>query len=156
MSEIQGLDISELDEFAKELIELAVETMPSESKKFLRKEGNELRKEIVKTAKARVKQRTGNYVKGIKRGKVYKYNGEETAIRVYHVNEKGGKLENGKFPAPHAHLIEYGHRIVDKNKNEKGFKRGYHVYRDASKNYEKQFASNCEKFVDDMLDKGLH
>ena len=156
MSEIDGLDISELADFSKDLIELATKTMPKESREFLRKEGSALRKEVVKTAKSRVKVKTGNYIKGIKRGKVYKFEGNETAVRVYHVNGKGKKLKNGEAPDPHAHLIEYGHVIADKNKNVKGFKRGYHVYRDSLKNYEKEFLNNCENFIEDMMEKGLH
>ena len=153
---IEALDISQLDDFSKELLKLATKTKPTETRKFLQTEGNKFRKEIVKTAKSRVKERTGNYIKGIKRGKVYKWQRDATAVRVYHRNGKGQRLKNGDMPAPHAHLIEFGHRIVDKNGNEKGFKKGKNVYRDASKNYEKEFLRNCETFIDDVIEKGLH
>lgn len=144
-----GLDVSELSDFSKDLIQLATTTFPQESKKFMRTEGNKMRKEIVKTAKSKgIKKKTGNYLRGIKRGKVYKYDGDEIAVRVYHKNMD-------KNQQPHGHLIEYGHRVTDKAGNELGFARGYHVYRDGSNKYKPTFHQNCEAFIDDMLDKGM-
>ena len=49
-------------------------------------------------------------MKGFKRGKVYKYKGEEDTVRVYN-------------SMPHAHLIENGHIIKDKTGKEHGFKK---------------------------------
>lgn len=64
-------------------------------------------------------RKTGNYIKSIKRGKVYDYNGAH-AVRVYSA-------------APHAHLIEEGHRMVTHDGREVGFVPGHHVFETAWK-----------------------
>lgn len=135
-------DISEIDEFLDEMLQLAEEKMPQESKKFLRAEGNKLRKGTLKEAKLSVKKDSGNYFKGIKRGKVYKYKGDEMAIRVYGAS-------------PHSHLIENGHRLVSKDGKELGFVKGYRVFERAAKKFEDEFFDDCEDFIDDLLGKGL-
>jgi hypothetical protein len=55
--------------------------------------------------------------------------------------------------SPHAHLLEYGHRIVDKNKVEHGFKEGAHFFEAAEKSFTPTFFTDCEAFVDGLLDK---
>ena len=132
-------DVSELDEWAREVLKLAERDMPRETAKFLRDEGGKLRKVTVKKARSRVKKRKGNYFKGIKKGKVYIYSGNGgTSIRVY-----GGK------PAFHAHLLEHGHRMVSKTGEELGFVQGYNVFED-SRN---EFAPVFEKDIEDFIDK---
>lgn len=135
-------DLSELYSFTDELLELADKKMPKETRKFLRIEGGKLRKITVAEAKQKVKKRTGNYLRGIKRGKVYKYEGDQTAIRVY-------------GSSPHSHLIEHGHRQVTKDGQEIGFVKGSKVFEQSRKQFEPIFYKDCEDFVDDLLDKGL-
>lgn len=156
MSKNDVLDISELTEFAQDLLTLASRTMPKESKKFLQKEGNKLKNVTKKTARKSVKKKTGNYIKGIKRGKVYKYLGQDLSVRVYGTR--------------HAHLIEYGHRQVVQNGRtdpktkkkvnfkragkEVGFVKGKRVFQRSAEEYQKQFVQNCETFIDELLNKG--
>jgi hypothetical protein len=135
-------DLNELDEFMNELIKLAEKKMPTETKKFLRQEGNKLRKMTLNEAKSSVKKDSGEYHKGIKRGKVYKFEGDQMSIRVY----------NSK---PHAHLIEYGHRQVTKDGKEVGFVKGKRVFERAAKKFEAEYYSDIEDFLDELLDKGL-
>lgn len=142
MSIEDGFDLRELDNFTKKMLELAEEKMPKETKKFLQTEGNKLKKAKTKKAKSLVKKDTGNYLKGIKRGKVYKYEGDQLSIRVYGSN--------------HAHLIEYGHRQVTKNGKEVGFVKGKRVFEQAANEFNNEFVSDCEQFVNEMLDKGLN
>lgn len=136
-----GFDIHELTDFEQDLIKLANDTMPKESKKFLRAEGGKLRKNTLAKAKDKVKKDTGNYFKSIKRGKVYNYDGS-LAIRCY-------------SSAPHAHLIEKGHRIVDKDGVEHGWKDGYFVFEEAEEEFQPTYFTDCENFIDEVLDKGL-
>ncbi|MDN4093572.1 HK97 gp10 family phage protein [Brevibacillus agri] len=138
----KDFDINELDEFAIELLELADKKMPNETKKFLQREGNKLRRLTLKNAKSLVKKDTGNYFEGIKRGKVYKYEGDQTSIRVYN-------------SSPHAHLLEDGHRMVTHDGREVGFVRGYRVFDKSAKEFEQEFMQDCEDFIDELLDKGL-
>lgn len=136
-----GFDIKEFTQFEKKLIDLATTKMPKESKKFMRDEGTKLKKKTLAKAKQKVDKDSGNYHKSIKRGKVYKYKGD-LSVRAYSGN-------------PVAHLIENGHRIVDKNGVEHGFKEGEHIFSDAEKEFENQYYADVQKFIDYMLDKGL-
>lgn len=137
-------DYSELDDFSRELLQLSQSfERGKEARKFLRREGNKLKRRTVAEAKKVVQKKTGNLFKGIKRGKVYKYyaNGA-MAIRVY-----GGK------PAYHAHLLNYGHRIVDKNGKEHGFKKGHHFFEKGADVFKEEYYHNIEDFIDEMLDE---
>lgn len=133
-----GFDFSELSDFTKELVILANDTMPKETTKFLNKQGGQLRTQVLKVAKQDVKTKTGNYLKGLRKGKVYKYLGDELSIRVY-----GG--------APHTHLIELGHKNKDGS-----FTSGKYVFKKAYENFKDKYVNNLENFVDEMLNKGLH
>nr|WP_184308857.1 HK97 gp10 family phage protein [Anaerosolibacter carboniphilus] len=130
-----------MDQFSKDILKLAKQKMPKEVKKFLVKEGAKLNRKVKKKAQSKVKKKTGNYVKGFKKGRVYKYNSDEMAIRVY----------NG---APHAHLIEHGHAVVRDGK-EIGFAKGKKVLEESAKEFENEFYQDMDKLVDEMLDKGL-
>ena len=128
-------DLSELASYGKDMRRIAEEN-PKKQRQFLQKEGNELRSRT--TAQAReLGKKTGNYLKSIKRGKVYDYRGDK-AIRVYSY-------------APHAHLIEDGHRMVTHDGREVGFVKGHHVFEVAAEGFEPEFYTD----LDDMLDEEL-
>lgn len=150
-------DISELDNFAAELLELGEKELPKKTNKFMKKEGKKLKRVTIKKAKSKTNKKTGNYYKGIKEGKVYKYSGNGgTSIRVY----------SGK-PAYHAHLIEYGHRLIQNHKiinvdgryitvkgrnegKEIGFVPGLYVFEEARNEFKEEFYSDIEKFLDEV------
>ena len=92
----QGFDLSELAKFGKDLSTVG-KGFQKADRKFLQKEGSKLRSKTKAQAR-KLGKKTGNYLKSIKRGKVYNYHGSQ-AVRVYSY-------------APHAHLIEDGHRMV--------------------------------------------
>jgi hypothetical protein len=140
-----GFDISELTNFEKNLLKLAHEKMPKESKRFLKDEGKKLRKLTLSIAKKRVKKGKGNLFKGIKSGKVYTFKGNGgLSIRVY-----GGK------PAYHIHLLEYGHKLVSKDGKELGFVKGQHFFEEAANKFPETHYKDVQKFLDETLDKGL-
>lgn len=140
-----GFDFKELTSFEKNLVKLATEKMPRESKKFLRKEGTKLRKLTLSKAKMKLKKKTGNLFKGIKAGKVYTFKGNGgLSVRVY-----------GGSPAYHIHLLEYGHRQVTKDGKEVGFVQGKHFFEDAAKEFPNTYYNDLQKFLDETLDKGL-
>ena len=128
-------DTRELDAYARELERTARES-PKLQKKFMRQEGSKLLRRT-KSESKRVKVKTGNYKKSIKRGKVYEYDGAQ-AIRVYST-------------APHAHLIEDGHRMVTHDGREVGFVPGMHVFEVAGKGFEPEYLAD----IDDMLDEAV-
>lgn len=136
-------DFKELTNYEKKLLDMASNKMPRETMKFIRKEGTQLRKVTVKNARAKVKKKTGNYFKSIKKGRAYIYQGNGgSSIRVYST-------------APHAHLIEKGHRIVTPGGTEKGFKPGLHIFENSEKEFQNQFYEDIENFIDDVIAKGL-
>ncbi len=138
MPNVIGFDglANELDDFTRDLINLAQNQMPKKTKKFLRQQGSKLTKEVKNQAKSKVKKKTGNYLKSIKRGKVYTFD-DALAIRAF-------------SGAPHAHLIELGH--VNKDGT---FTEGKYVFKQAYDDYQDTFVSDLETFIDDMLDEGL-
>ena len=96
-------------------------------------------REVRKTAVNRsdYQRAAGQYHKSIKRGKVYDYNGAH-AVRVYST-------------APHAHLIEEGHRMVTHDGREVGFVPGHHVFETAGREFETQYLVDVEDFLDEEV-----
>lgn len=118
---------------------------PKEVKRFMQSEGNKLKKKTAELAKFNVGEETGHYLEGIKRGKHYVYSGNNVdSIRVY-----------GGAPAQHTHLIEYGHKMLDHDKNpvKKGrsFVNGYHIFKMAADEFESKYEKDCDKFVDKII-----
>ena len=140
-----GFDIHELDDFTKDLLALAEKELPKETKKFIKKNANQLKTATKNKAKSvGIIEETGNYYKGFSSGKVYEYQGA-LSCRAY----------NG---SPHAHLLEYGHLQTNKAGNSvgKGFVPGFHPFEKAYQDFMGKYYDNCESFIDDMLkNKGL-
>ena len=135
-----GFDISSLTNFEKDLMKFANDTMPKESKKFLRDTGTKLKTATLSNAKSKVKKCSGDYFKSIKRGKVYKYNSDELAIRCYSND-------------PKAHLLENGHRQTTKDGVEIGWVDGYHIFEQAEKEFEGTYYDRAQKFVNGVIEK---
>ena len=131
----QGFDLSELAAYGKD-IRLVAEKAPKRQKQFLQKEGAKLRNKTKAQAR-KLGKKTGNYLRSIKRGKVYDYRGDK-AVRVY-------------YYAPHAHLIEEGHRMVTHDGREVGFVRGRHVFEVAAKGFESEFYTDLDEMLDEEL-----
>lgn len=131
-------DASELDDYAGALMRLAKD-FPKTEKQFMRKEGQKLKNKVVRQAKT-VGVKTGKYKQSIKRGKVYRYQGDVMAIRVYSA-------------AHHAHLIEDGHKIVTHSGTEVGFAPGQHVFELAGKAFEPQYNADIDAMLDKEVEK---
>lgn len=134
-------DASELTEYAQEL-EACAKYAPKLQKKFLRREGSKLLRKTKQSAKSvkagKITEKNKDkvhYHKSIKRGKVYTYQGTE-AIRVY-------------SNAPHAHLIESGHRMVTHDGREVGFVPGKHVFEKAGKAFEPVFVRDIDQLLEE-------
>ncbi|MDY2980191.1 MAG: HK97 gp10 family phage protein [Fusobacterium sp.] len=126
-------------DFEKDLLRLGKDLKSPETKKFLKKQGVKLKKRTEKIARTKVKEKTGNYLKSIKSGKVYEFN-ESFSSRVYST-------------APHAHLIEYGHQIITKSGKVKGFKDGAYVFEEAKKSFEEDFTNAVDEYLDEIYKK---
>lgn len=146
---MEVFDTKELDLFTKELLKIANDTMPKESRKFLRKEGKSLLEETQSEAiSCGINHKEQKYYNAIKQGKVYGY---KRVTRGKHVAYANRVYSN----APHGHLIEDGHRMVSKNGVETGFVRGFHVFENAAERFSARWVSDCEQFLDSVFDKGL-
>lgn len=134
---MNGFDYTELDELNRELLQIANETMPQESKSFMRKEGSKVTKQVKGGLRTGYKVRTGNLVKMVKRGKAYLYPAENAyQIRVH--------------MAPHENVVDYEHRTpggkVVKGKRIKDKVEAF---------FSEEFEEDVLDFIDDVLDKGL-
>ncbi|WMI80905.1 HK97 gp10 family phage protein [Anaerotignum sp. MB30-C6] len=163
---VEGFNTKELTKFENELVSLAIKEMPRRAKGFMKKEGNKLKKRTLSRAKTVVKSSGNNtedgkqhkkYHNSIKRGKPYHKDGK-LCIRAY-------------SNAPHAHLLEYGHRqVVNPGKGrgngrgvepgrgigrEIGFVPGRHVFSGAADEFQDDYYRDTQDFIDDVLDKGL-
>lgn len=139
----EGFNFRDLTKYEQDMLSMSHKILPREVKKFIRKEGTQLKKITVKNARSKVKKKTGNYFKSIKKGRAYIYSGNGgVAIRVY-------------SNVPHAHLIEKGHRIVTPGGTEKGFKPGYHIFDNSRAEFENKFYEDIETLIDDVIAKGL-
>lgn len=125
-------DVTELDGFARNM-QRSAQQFQRQQKAFMRKEGTKLKNKTLRRART-LGRKTGNYLKSIKRGKVYQYNGAQ-AVRVYST-------------APHAHLIEEGHRMVTHDGREVGFVPGHHVFEIAGTEFETQYLTDVDDFLD--------
>lgn len=128
-------DLSELASYGKDMRRIAEEN-PKKQRQFLQKEGNKLRSRTKAQAR-KLGKKTGNYLKSIKRGKVYDYRGDK-AIRVYSY-------------APHAHLIEDGHRMVTHDGREVGFVKGHHVFELAAEDFEPEYYTDLDEMLDEEV-----
>jgi len=135
------IDDSELHAW-QETLRFFEANFPKESKRVMGKVGNQAKKIVKAEAKQRVKKITGNYLKGIRRGKVFESDQGEWTVRVF----PSYKI------APHAHLIETGHRIVV-NGEERGFVPGKRIFEKAGRSIEKDFHNIVEEEMDKELKK---
>ena len=129
-------DTAALDDFANQMQRTA-QQFERKKKPFMRKEGAKLKAKTQKKARM-LGKKTGSYLKSIKRGKAYEYDGAQ-AIRVYSA-------------APHAHLLEDGHRMVTRGGQEVGFVPGHHVFETAAKEFEPQYLSDLDDLLDELVD----
>lgn len=140
-----GFDVSELDDFTRDLLSLAKDKLPNESKKFIRTEQGKFRTRVRQKARASVKKKTGNLFGSIDRSQV---RARQTGV--------SGSVYIG---ASHAHLIEDGHRIVGHEPNKKDTEKktkAYKIMENAKEEFNPVFVEDCEQFVDKMLkEKGL-
>lgn len=134
--------MNDFDEYERDLLRLANDFKNGKLvKPHLRKEAKKLINIQKDVSNNLVKEDTGNFKKGFKTGKVYKYDGN-FSIRGYNKSN-------------HAHLINNGHRIVDKNGKEHGFKAGVHYVEKSNEQFKEQYFEDTQKFLDEALEKGL-
>ena len=138
-----GLEIKGLSEFQVDLLDVAQVKLPKQSYKIMRKIGSKARTQIVRKARSEVKKDTGFYHSKFKRGKVFKDAEGKIVVRI--VNS-----------APHAHLIEHGHRQVTKDGQEIGFVPGKKVMEKGMSQFDGSgtFDKMLLEWLDELLESG--
>ena len=137
------INYDELTSFAKNMLELVNDKYPAKSKKLMNKAGFALKRIIKKEYNAKTKKKTGNLLKGVTKGKPYKYHGNTWQIRVFN-------------KAPHAHLLEYGHRF--RTIKRRGWKftgqyvPGRNIMGSAAESFYPVFNQMCEEFADEIIE----
>ena len=144
------LDSHELGDRSARFLQVAQQKFPRDTRNFMGRAGNKLSSKAKKSYRAETKKKTGNLLKGVKRGKPYKYSSNEYSVRV----------EN---KAPHAHLIEYGHAEWAHHAKKHNFEhakptgryvKGQHIMGKATKEFEGEFGELAEGFIDRMISEG--
>lgn len=151
---------NDFTEFERDLLQLAQDFEGGKyAKKFLKKQGRKLNRIQSKQAESltghrlqKSKNKSKPLGKSFKTGKVYKYS-KEMVVRAY-------------SNAPHAHLLNDGHRILTRGKNlkkgeaerrgqgrEVGFVAGVKFMEKADQLFEDKNFIDTQQFIDDMLNK---
>jgi len=134
------LEFGELSAFNLSLINFLGKTMPKDIRNFMQREGNKLSKNIKNAYRSKVKKKTGNIVKGVKRGKAYTYGVGDWQVRV-------------KDQAPHAHLLEHGHEIFVHGANTNKRTRALHIVGIEANKFFETYGADASKFIDELLEE---
>lgn len=135
-------EYSELTEFNKNMLDFVSKEYPKEAKKFIARAGNKLSKNIKSAYRKGTKKKTGNLLRGVARGRPYIFEGNDFQVRVYN-------------KAPHAHLIEHGHKVFIRGKETRHRAKGRHIVGATAMAFQNEFAQLADKFVDDLLARGF-
>lgn len=147
-----GFDISELTNFEKKLVERVNDTMPKESRKFIKKESGKLNKKNKQVFKSKgIEENTGNLLKGFKSGKAYKYQGNWSS-RAYNSSPHAHLLNDGYMWTPHKKIAKGQTKVQT---GEEKFIPGFHFMEDAAQAFASGYYSDVEEFLQDVFIKGL-
>lgn len=132
---LAGIEIHGLDEF-KDAIEKVKKKYPDRAEAELRKLGNMLKKKAIqKTPESKSE---------------HKYKLKKS----YHLSQTkqvGGTIYIEFWnSSPHFHLIERGHRIVDRNGKSHGFKPGVHMVEKSTEELNEEMPEELEAWLDDV------
>lgn len=145
-------DIRELTKYKENLVKLANDTMPQESKKFIKKEANKLNSKNKSVYKSKgIGEETGNLIKGFKAGKAYKFDGAWSA-RAFNSSPHAHLIDKGYMWKPHKKVAK-GQKV--KQTGEERFIPGFHFMEDAAKAFEGTYYEDINDFIDQVLKKGL-
>ena len=160
-----GFFYDELTDFQKDMMDLALKGFPKETDKFLRQEGRKLT-----ALQKRIARQDVGTTKGIKKGwkKATSYMAGFRTSKIFIRDDI--KKVSAHNKAPHAHLVEYGHMQIPRSEKRATTKEGrkaQYKKRKAAKDtkythgkyvitasyneFKHQFASDCEKFTDDVF-----
>lgn len=139
-----SFEISGVEELVQSL-ESLTRKYPDKAGDLLRKDGRELRKDIVKGARESTRTDSDNK-KSL--GKIGSYKvSQPQGIGTKQYVELSAK-------SPHFHLVEHGHNLVTKDGQTIGFVQGKHFMERATKAYEGKMEKHVSNMVDELLKEG--
>jgi len=134
----EGVDLSDLEAYLTRMIDC-----PKKIKKIKRmqaqKAGNELKRLVKQKARLAVKQKSGKYMRSIKRGKIVFNRDDDVSVRVY-------------SNAPHSHLLEEGHAKVLWGRRVGGQVPGFAIFAKANNDFQGDFVRIAQKIADEIED----
>lgn len=144
-------------EYRDKLMRLAESEFPRESRRFLSRETQKLRRQLISAARdvpvSRIPENTGGgrrhlkYHKSFKVGKTYRRNlSGALSKRVYNASRHGWFVESGRVVAR-----GYKKKNGYKNAPTSGRSKHYYVYRGVEKVFTPVFNNDCIKFAEEML-----
>lgn len=145
-----GFDFSQLTKFEKKLTERVNNTMPKESRKFIKKEAAKLNKKNKAVFKSKGID-SDELVKAFKAGKAYKYKGAWSA-RAYNGSPHAHLLNDGFMWKPHKKVAK-GQKI--KQTGEERFVPGFHFIEDAAKAFESSYYTDVHEWLQEVFIKRL-
>jgi hypothetical protein len=144
-----GFDVRELDDFDREFLQGLVKRFPKDVKNFMQRQGNQVVKKIKTDYRAKNLKKSGDMIKGVKRGRAYIRNGNPS-VRVYNKEDHADYIEHGHV------LMTHDRKVMKNAAGEEMFVRGYHSYGKAVNEFDEEFYQNTVKFVDEMLEGGRY
>ena len=155
-----GFLFDELSELKKDLLRSIKDKYPDETKKFIKGEAKKLTNVAKKIAKKQIGTSKNSkkewiaeksYHKKWKAGVPYKYSEGDLCCRAYN-------------SAPHAHMLEYGHRQVPRGKKGQsnkggqanGFTDGNMIMFQAETDFLSDWLNDCEKFFCEYVEDTIN
>lgn len=142
------IDTSDLKFLYRDLLRVRAQTL-DKGKPFIRKEGDKLKRRIIRRARRDVKKtavtrkkysrEAGQYHKSIKRGKAVRTKDGQLGVRVYTADPVG-------------HLIEEGWEPKDPAGTRHEKKVGKEIFKKAAEEFEPEFELDAMDFVNKLLD----
>lgn len=132
------MSVSVTDDGFDNMLNHAILVCDKEAQKMMDNIGNIVLRYARKLTKVQVDEMTGNYLKNWKSDKS-KFSGRGNLYKLW-----GNK-------SPHAHLIENGHRNIDKNGVEHGFTPGFQVLKHAQEEAQNDIDRELELFVETVM-----
>lgn len=141
--EVFNMNLYGADELIDSLEKMANE-YPDAAGDLLRKQGIELRKRIVLSARENTNTK-GESKRSL--GKIGSY--RLSKVQSYGIRQ----FVELTVKAPHFHLVEQGHNMVNKYGKTVGFIQGRHYFEKAVKEFEEEMPDKVEVMVDELLGK---
>lgn len=128
--------MTELDDLLRSFDNM-LNRFPQKRREFVRKTGEKMQQEVLRNIDRDTKRKSGNLRNAVslKLGS----GGGYAAVR------------NNNRVAPHAHLVEDGHAILDKHGRRVGWVAGKHMYRNALQAVADEAEQDAQRMLDEMV-----